>query len=844
MADSAASSAGGAVTPFMAQYLAAKADHPDALLFFRMGDFYEMFFEDARKAAAALSITLTKRGQHNGDDIPMAGVPVHAADGYLAKLIRAGFRVAVCEQLEDPAEARKRGGKAIVKRAVVRVVTPGTVTEDSLLDARRANCLAAAIINDGEAALAWAEVSTGAFCVLATSAARIEEEIAALGPAELLCVDTQAQRFGDVASAVTPRPRVKADSRSAERRLKGLFEVRTLEAFGEFAPIELSALGLILDYVELTQAGLAPRLEPPRRFAAQAYMAIDPATRASLEIERTQRGEREGSLIAAIDRTISAAGGRMLAQRLARPLMDGAAIGQRLDAVEYFLTNPDVRGAVRAGLKGAADIARALQRLVLGRGGPRDLGALRDGLVAGERAAVRCGPIGGPLPESVAQACAALTLPNHAGLSGLVADLSRALGPELGLFARDGGFIAAGFDPGLENVRALRDDSRRVIVDLQTKYQEETALTGLKIRHNAVLGYHIDATAKQAEVLMRPPLSTTFIHRQTLASSIRFTTTELAELDARISRAAGEALARELELFKSFVERVAALEALIRAAANALATLDVECASAEWADEQNATRPEIDQSAAFICEAGRHPVVEAALMREGKSFTANDARLDGDGQAGPRLVFVTGPNMAGKSTYLRQIALLAILAQTGFFVPAKRLRLGLADRVFSRVGAADDLARGRSTFMVEMVETAAILNQATDRSFVVLDEIGRGTATFDGLSIAWATLEYLHEVNRSRVLFATHYHELTALADRLSHAANATVEVKEWKDEIVFLYRVVPGAADRSYGIHVAKLAGLPGPVLARAGEVLKELDRQLGLNESVLRTKVIRHGK
>jgi DNA mismatch repair protein MutS len=829
MPDSSATGAGGAVSPFMAQYMAAKADHPDALLFFRMGDFYELFFEDARKAAAALAITLTKRGQHHGEDIPMAGVPVHAADGYLAKLIRAGFRVAVCEQLEDPAEARKRGGRAIVKRAVVRVVTPGTVTEDALLEARRANMLAAAVIEEGAAALAWAEVSTGAFCVLACEAGRLGDEIAALGPAELLCIDAQAQRFEAAGVTLTPRPSVKADARGAERRLKALFEVRTLEAFGAFAAAELAALGLILDYVELTQAGLAPRLEPPRRVTAREYMAIDPATRASLEIERTQRGEREGSLIAAIDRTVTAAGGRLLAQRLARPLMDAAAIAARHDSVDYLLTRPDVRGAVIAELRGAADIARALQRLVLGRGGPRDLGALRDGLLAGERAVARCGPIGAALPAGLAEACAALSLPSHADLAALVAELSRALAPELGLFARDGGFIAAGFDPGLENVRALRDDSRRVIADLQRRYQDETGLAGLKVRHNAVLGYHIDATPKQAEALMRPPLSATYIHRQTLASSVRFTTTELAELDARIARAAGEALARELELFRGFVERVTALEGPIRAAAQALAALDVECASAQWADEQGAARPQIDDSAAYLCEAGRHPVVEAALAREGKSFTANDARLDGEGLAAPRLAFVTGPNMAGKSTYLRQIALLAILAQAGFFVPAKRLRLGIVDRVFSRVGAADDLARGRSTFMAEMVETAAILHQAGPKALVILDEIGRGTATFDGLAIAWAAAEHLHNVNQCRALFATHYHELTILSERLQAAANVSLRAKEWKGDLIFLHEVQPGAADRSYGIQAAKLAGLPKSAVDRARAVLARLEAGRG---------------
>jgi DNA mismatch repair protein MutS len=420
-------------------------------------------------------------------------------------------------------------------------------------------------------------------------------------------------------------------------------------------------------------------------------------------------------------------------------------------------------------------------------------------------------------------------LPAHPKLAELAADLARALAPELGLFARDGGFIAEGYDSALEQVRSLRDDSRRVIAGLQTKYQEETGVAGLKIRHNAVLGYHIDCTPKQAEVFVKPPHSAQFIHRQTLAGAVRFTTTELAELDARISRAGSEALGRELELFRGFCERATALEPEIRAAAEALAILDVAAASADWAQEGQCVRPEMDMSRTLIAEAARHPVVEIAARKAGAVFTPNDARLDGAGETGPRLLFVTGPNMAGKSTYLRQTVLLAIIAQAGLFVPAKRLRLGVADRVFSRVGASDDLARGRSTFMAEMVETAAILNQAGPRALVILDEVGRGTATFDGLAIAWAVAEHLHDVNGCRAMFATHYHELTTLSDRLTAAANASLRAKEWKGDLVFLHEVAPGAADRSYGIQVAKLAGLPRVSVERARAVLARLESGKG---------------
>ena len=817
----------------MAQYLAAKADHPDALLFFRMGDFYELFFDDAVKAAGAVGIALTKRGNHDGEPIPMAGVPWHQAENYLSKLIRAGHKVAVCEQLEDPAEAKKRGGKSIVQRGVVRVVTPGTLTEEGLLDARAANRLAAIAFNRDGAAIAWADVSTGAFETRALKHNEAEEEIAALSPAELLVTDADVQHVNEAAritgAALTVRPAVKADAKSAARRIKAAFEVAALDAFGDFTNVELSAMGLLLDYIELTQAGAAPRLMPPRRNSERAFMAIDAATRAALEIERSVRGGREGSLLACVDRTVTSAGGRMLAERMSRPLTDVAAINARHDAVQFFLDSRDRREGVRRELRAAGDLARALTRLALGRGGPRDLASLRDGLNAGDRVSARCLGVTGEAPAEIGRACAALSLSAHAESAALAQTLSRALAADLPLLARDGGFIAAGYDAALDETRALRDDSRKVIAALQASYAEETGIAGLKLKHNNVLGYHIDATSKQAEALMAPPLNARFIHRQTNAGSMRFTTTELAELDAKISRAGEAALARELALFKDFAARAAVLEGPIRAAAEALAALDVAAGSAEWAEEADATRPEIDETSALLAEGARHPVVEEGVRRDGNGFTPNDARLDAEGRSGPRLMIVTGPNMAGKSTYLRQIALLAVLAQAGAYVPARKLRLGIVDRVFARVGASDDLARGRSTFMTEMVETAAILNQAGSRALVVLDEIGRGTATFDGLAIAWAVAEHLHEANKCRAVFATHYHELTRLADKLEGGANAHLRAKEWKGDLVFLHEVAPGPADRSYGIQVAKLAGLPKSAVERARAVLQKLEASGG---------------
>jgi DNA mismatch repair protein MutS len=820
-------------SPVMAQFFEAKARQPDALVFFRMGDFYELFFDDAQKASGALGIALTARGTHQGAPIPMCGVPVHAAEAYLAKLIRAGFKVAVCEQMEDPAEARKRGGKSIVRRDVVRVVTPGTLTEDGLLDARGANRLAAVAVRAGQAAVASVELSTGEVEVISTSRDGLAAVLAALAPSEILVPD---RLFADVELAVAlksqsglvqPVAQALAEPSAAEARVKRLYGVDTLDGFGALTGAEVSALGLIAAHLEVTQAGRPPALRAPRRAGDADAMAIDPATRISLEIERSQSGGREGSLLAAIDRTVSAGGARLLAARLGRPLLDPDAIAARLDAVDWLLSRRDLRRDLRATLKGAGDIARALARLALGRGGPRDLGCLRDGLRTAEAlaalVAAQSEPIDAP-PSEIAEA--ARSLSPEAALADFIETLEAGLGPDLPTQARDGGFVAAGARPELDEVRGLRDDSRRVVAALEARLQMETGL-GLRVRHNAVLGYFVELGAAKAEVLLQPPLNAAFIHRQTLANQVRFTTVELAELDARIAQAAERALAIEIETFEIWRERARGLSAPIQAAAEALARLDVAAALAEWAEEADAVRPEVDRSLDFIAEAARHPVVEAAVRREGQAFTPNDCSLDGSGANAARLILVTGPNMAGKSTFLRQNALLAVLAQAGSFVPARRLKLGVVDRLFSRVGAADDLSRGRSTFMAEMVETAAILTQATPRSLVILDEIGRGTATYDGLAIAWACAEALHDANQSRALFATHYHELAQLEGRLAHVANLSMRAKEWNGDLVFLHEARPGPADRSYGVQVAKLAGVPPTVVARARQVLDRLERE-----------------
>jgi DNA mismatch repair protein MutS len=802
----------------MAQYLEIKAGHPDALLFYRMGDFYELFFEDAVKAAGALDIALTKRGRHEGQDIPMCGVPVHAAEVYLPRLIRKGFRVAICEQMEDPAEAKKRGSKSVVRREVVRIVTPGTLTEETLLDARRSNFLAALADAQGALALAWVEVSTGEVGARAVDQRTVASALARLDPAELLVPDRLLQAPGlfellrDWRQALVPLPGARFDSTNGRKRLESLYGVGTLDAFGSFERPEQAALGAVVDYVELTQKGKLPRLTPPRRQSDGGVLEIDPATRRNLELTRTLAGERQGSLLDVIDRTVTGAGARLLAERLAAPLTDASTIDRRLDAVAGFVADEALRADLRALLKRSPDLARALSRLTLGRGGPRDLAAIRDGLAAAAEVSARLGRVA-DLADDIR--LAARDLGHH---QVLIERFGRALAPELPLFARDGGFIAPGYAPDLDELRLLRDESRKLIAALQTRYQAETGIPSLKIRHNNVLGYYIEATATHAEKILGKP---GFIHRQTMANAARFTTVELGELESKLSSAADKALGVELRLFEDLVGEVAARAEAVALAADALARLDVAAALAELAAERRHVRPVVDSSSAFQIKAGRHPVVEAALASSGEPFVPNDCDL----AEAQRLWLLTGPNMAGKSTFLRQNALIVLLAQIGAFVPAESAHIGTVDRLFSRVGAADDLARGRSTFMVEMVETAAILNQATSRSLVILDEIGRGTATFDGLSIAWATLEHLHEVNRCRALFATHYHELTALSSRLASLACRTMRVKEWQGDVVFLHEVAVGAADRSYGLHVARLAGLPGPVLDRAEEVLRALE-------------------
>ena len=814
------------MTPMMVQYHRIKKEHPDTLLFFRMGDFYELFFDDAIKAAAALDITLTKRGKNEGEEIPMCGVPFHAYESYLARLVRQGYRVAICEQIEDPAEAKKRGPKSIVKRDVVRIVTPGTLTEDTLLNARRNNFLA--LICDEKqkgqdhlVSFAVIDISTGDFFVESCSLQNLPSLVARVAPAEMVLPERLLQTselfelFHDYKRALTPLPDARFDPKNAARRLQDHYQVKTLEGFGQFGSNEITAASTLLDYIHLTQKGEMPRLALPKRFEAASGLEIDPATRCNLELTMTLAGDFRGSLLHTIDRTKTAPGARLLSRHLSKPLREVQEINTRLDGIDFFITTSNVRDAFSQSLKGFADIERCLGRLSIGRGGPRDLAALQGGLVIAlslKHALMSATKV----PKILHDCCRAIG--HHASL---IDRLGRALKPDLPMLARDGGFIAEGYLPELDDIIRVRDQGRSTIIQLQDQYREKYQIPSLKIKHNNILGYHIEVTNTHAD---KVPYD--FIHRQSIANALRYTTLELTEFEQHLSSAAEKALALELRLFEDLVKEVLMQGEDISKTAQAVAEIDVLLSHAELAVDYHFIRPKLDDSKTFIIEAGRHPVVERALHEnEEEQFVPNNCSMS----SGDHLWLLTGPNMAGKSTYLRQNALIIILAQMGCYVPAAKAHIGVVDRVFSRVGASDDLARGRSTFMVEMVETAAILNQASERSFVILDEVGRGTSTYDGLSIAWAVLEYLHNHIKCRTLFATHYHELTQLESQLKNLVCYTMKIREWNNKAIFLHEVIPGCADKSYGLYVAQLAGVPQSVLTRSEALLAHFEASRG---------------
>jgi DNA mismatch repair protein MutS len=801
----------------MAQYHALKAEAPDSLLFYRMGDFFELFFDDAKAAAACLDIALTSRGEHDGEKVPMCGVPVHAADAYLAKLIRGGHRVAIAEQIESPAVAKTRGGKSIVRRAIVRVVTAGTLTEDVLLDAKASNWLVAVVSVGDVVGVAAADVSTGAFDLCEVKALHLEAEIARYSPSEVVFTPAKGEAFSAIAPAFSGAQLVEREHRDfesarGEARLKAIHDVATLDGFGAFTRAELAAAGGLLAYLDHAGKGSLPFLAPPVRRTTAEHMAIDAATRESLELTQAVGSGRKGSLLDSIDRTVTGAGARLLAADLSAPLTDRRAIEARLDLVAHWTEDAIAREELRATLRALPDVSRALARLSAGRGGPRDLGALRDGLA-------RAWDLRGRLNHGRLPALLANLLPALAGHGALIDRLTRALVAEPPVDAANGGYIAAGYDPALDDLRDAGGIGRREIAALEQAFRDRTGIASLKIRHNGVLGYHVEVPARVADPLMAADSG--FTHRQTLAGVVRFNAPELHEVALRVTQAGVQALAAEAAHLEELTALALSSARAISRAAEALARLDVATANAQAAIECDWCRPMLVDHACFEVVGGRHPVVEAAVVKSGGRFVANDCALD----ASDRLWLVTGPNMGGKSTFLRQNALIAVMAQSGCFVPARSAMLGLVDRLFSRVGASDNLARGRSTFMVEMVETAAILAQATDRSFVILDEVGRGTSTYDGLAIAWAVVEAVHEINRCRCLFATHYHELTRLAEKLPALSLHHVRAREYKGDLVLLHELAGGPADRSYGIAVARLAGMSPAVLQRAKSVLAKLE-------------------
>jgi len=810
------------VTPMIAQFLKIKSEYPDALLFYRMGDFYELFFDDAIAAATALDISLTKRGKHLGEDIPMCGVPHHASENYLLTLIRKGFRVAVCEQLESPAEAKARGSKSVVNRGVVRLVTSGTLTEESLLSARENNYLSAFSILRDESAFAWVDVSTGDFHVQNCPRISFGPMLAQLNPAEILISESnyenflaQTKEFGSTLTSLSP---ASFDSTSGIKRLCDLFKVNSIDGFGSFSQSEISALGAIIDYLEITQKGKLPALKIPIKENLENFVQIDSSTRRNLELTQTLSGSKNGSLLRVIDRTVTGPGARLLEKRLSSPSTCIKTITPRLDSIDVFKSNNMLRMEIQNTLKQTADIERAFLRISLDRGSPRDFLAIRDSLEKGQDLSKSLINLNSNLIEEAEK--------NLNGNEKIIALLKDVFSDSAPLLARDGGFIRSGFNVQLDDIKKLRDDGRQIISSMQAQFSSMTGIGSLKIKYNNVLGYFIETPATHAKKMLGEEFSNTFIHRQTTANAVRFTTLELSEIETKILNAGGRALSLELEIFEQTKIKILEFSENILLAAKALAEIDLAVALADIAVSENWCRPKLDTSRKFKIIEGRHPVVEAALQKEPSGvFIANNCDLSAGSNGDKPIWLLTGPNMAGKSTFLRQNAIIALMAQIGSFVPAESAEIGIIDQLFSRVGASDDLARGRSTFMVEMVETAAILNQAGENALVILDEIGRGTATYDGLSIAWATLENLHNINKCRALFATHYHELTGLTVSLPGLMNATVSVREWEGDIIFLHEVRKGAADRSYGVQVAKLAGIPQTVINRATEVLEKLE-------------------
>ena len=794
-----------AESPMMKQYQDAKAACPDALLLFRMGDFYEMFHDDAKAAARVLGLALTSRDK-GANPVPMAGFPYHQLESYLGKLIASGLRVAICDQVEDPKQA-----KGIVRREVTRIVTPGTVTDDALLDPRESNYLAA-VCRGEPTGLAWVELSTGRFYAACVPAVRLADELARIGPAECLERDDAAPLAASAVDGcmITRRPVWAFAAKAAGENLVRHFGIASLEGFGFVvadAPA-ISAAGAILDYLTETQKASLGHIDRLQRYRAGSTLELDEATRRSLEITRTIReGRREGSLLAVMDRTVTAMGSRLLADWLANPLTDAAAITERLDAVEELVKQTALATALHEHLKTVYDLERLLARVTTGRASPRDLSFV------------------GRILRTLPQLKAKLTARSSALLCKLEGELDlcpdirsqldAALQDDCPLASREGGFIRDGFRAELDNLRELATGGKQWIAQYQAAEAERSGIASLKVGFNKVFGYYLEITNTHSS-----KIPAHYIRKQTVKNAERYITPELKEYEEKVLTADEKAQELEYQLFLELRDAVAAHGRRLQATAAVLSQIDVLASLAQLARQRSYCRPQISDEPTLSITDGRHPVLDM-VMAEG-TFVPNDVAMGGnDGN----VLLITGPNMAGKSTFIRQVALITLMAQVGSFVPARAAEIGIADRIFARVGASDELSKGQSTFMVEMTETARILNTATPRSLVILDEIGRGTSTYDGLSLAWAIVEFLHDQTNCRTLFATHYHELTSLSGTLANVRNLNVAVREWEDQVVFLHKIIAGAADKSYGIHVARLAGVPQQVIERAKQILPQLE-------------------
>ena len=814
-------------TPMFQQYLMIKSEYQECLLFFRMGDFYELFFEDAITAANELDIVLTSRGQYDGEPVPMCGVPFHAYVPYLQKLTKRGYKVAICEQTENPEEAKKRGGyKAIVRREVIRVVTPGTLIEDVLLQPKNNNFLTSIKLLNNDYGLSWIDISIGDLYTQSCKEGELLTALATIRPREILLAEeiiSENKKLttmidNKLTATISPLTVNITNIKKLKKLICMYFNVKSLDSFGSFSDCEIGACWSLLEYIKLTQKVNLPPIRFPKSIKTESNMQIDPFTRKSLEISETLHGERKGSLLYAIDRTLTAAGARQLDKDISSPLTSVEKIERRLVMLECLYKNKTIKENLRELLKNSADIGRAKARIISGRGDPKDLLSIKMGIITGKKLKKEF--------QNSIQEKEKKDFDNIINFLGscdkLHGVLNDAIAKKLPSNSSEGGFIAEGYSSKLDKLRELRNESRKYILELETKEKNIVGIPTLKIKYNNILGHFFELTQLQKEKFIKTKDYERFIPRQSLKGVARFTTEKLSKLSESINNAAQQSLEIELKIFEELKEIVYENSENLSNISESIARIDVLSSLADLAMENQYVKPQIVKESLLEVEAGRHPTIELALQHMGEnSFCSNDCLLEFK----DRIWLLTGPNMAGKSTFLRQNAIITILAQSGSFVPANKAKIGIVDKLFSRVGAADDLGSGRSTFMVEMIETAAILNQATKNSLVIMDEVGRGTSTYDGLSIAWSILEHLHNVNNCRTLFATHYHELTKLENSLTALSCHTMKVKEWKRKVIFLYTVVKGSANESYGIHVADLAGIPDEVLIRAKNILQNFE-------------------